>query len=226
MKKSMRDSYWKRRGMKETLWLILPLTITAGWLYPPLGFAVLICMAAAVAVSFKYGRAWCDVCPRGAFADVVMKRFSRGRDMPRWLRGNSMRVVMLVMLMGIMISGLLPAESVNAAGLVFVRILTATSILAVVLTLLFDERSWCALCPMGSMAAWIGKGRNPLQVNRSSCRECGLCTRVCPMGLYPASGREEGRFADGDCIKCAGCAVSCPVKALSFNGESEDCRAA
>ena len=105
-----------------------------------------------------------------------------------------------------------------AMGMVFVLLLTVTTGVGIVLALVYRPRSWCAFCPMGSMAGWIGKGRHPLQV-APSCVGCNKCARVCPMELNPGTARDNGAFTHGDCLKCHHCAAACPKTSLSFPGE-------
>ncbi|OPZ80452.1 MAG: Ferredoxin-2 [bacterium ADurb.Bin429] len=80
---------------------------------------------------------------------------------------------------------------------------------------------------MGSMAYWIGRGKQPLAVDREQCNACGRCARVCPMELYPGAHREEGVMTHGDCLKCSSCVVACPRQALSFekvpHSDEPDC---
>lgn len=208
-----------RQRLKRILWLALPLAIALGWRYPVVGFAVLGCMGASIAVAFSHGRAWCDVCPRGTFFDVIMSKVSPNRTLPGWLRSTPIRIGVLVFMMGFMTVRLVQTwGDLPAMGMVFVMLLTITTGIGIVLALVYRPRSWCAFCPMGSMANWIGRGKHPLQV-APSCVGCNRCARVCPMELNPASARTEGAFTHGDCLKCNRCTVSCPKNALAFPGD-------
>lgn len=216
--KSVRDAYWMRQGTKSVIWLMLPIAIIGGWVYPPIGFGVLACMIASVAVSFKKGRAWCDYCPRGTFFDTVMARWSAGRSVPRFLRSTPFRVLMLAFLMGMMTVQTIGAwGDVHAMGRVFWMLLTVTTVVGIVLAVPIHPRTWCAFCPMGSMANWIGRRKQPLHVDTSTCTGCGACSLVCPMELNPGAFREDGVMEHGDCLKCRKCVVQCPRSALSFD---------
>lgn len=217
-----RDSYFQRRGTKSVLWVILPAVIIAGLFWPVLGLSVLLCMAGAIGVSFWRGRAWCDVCPRGTFLDLVMSRRGK-RPIPRLLRTTGFRVFALAFIMGMMAFRLVPVwGDLAAMGRVFVQLLTVTTIVAVLLGLFFNPRSWCYLCPMGSMASWIGRRKAPLQVDDSACVSCGACRKACPMELNPEAFRQQGRMCHGDCLKCGACVVNCPKLALSWEAPAKD----
>jgi len=45
-------------------------------------------------------------------------------------------------------------------GAIFVSICLITTIIAIILALIFKPRSWCAICPMGTLQEQIGKS-NP-----------------------------------------------------------------
>lgn len=54
-----------------------------------------------------------------------------------------------------------------------------------------------------------------LLLDEEKCIGCGMCTTVCPHGVFsPANGRV--RIQDRDaCMECGACAVNCPVEAVS-----------
>ena len=80
------------------------------------------------------------------------------------------------------------------------------------------DRFWCRyLCPLGAMFAALGVF-SLLRIRRapSTCTDCTLCDRACPMGIEPAKAKP---FASTDCIGCMDCLPTCPVPgALTLNG--------
>jgi NAD-dependent dihydropyrimidine dehydrogenase PreA subunit len=70
-------------------------------------------------------------------------------------------------------------------------------------------------CPMGTIANWLGRGKQPLKIEKT-CTHCGTCEKVCRMQIYPGSYREAGVVNHGDCLKCSYCVDECPKKALAF----------
>ncbi len=53
-----------------------------------------------------------------------------------------------------------------------------------------------------------------LELTTETCIGCGMCTEVCPHGVFTV---EEGkaRLVDRNaCIECGACAGNCPVEAL------------
>ncbi len=54
-----------------------------------------------------------------------------------------------------------------------------------------------------------------LQLDTEKCIGCGMCTVVCPHGVFTIEER-KAQLVDRDaCIECGACAGNCPVEALS-----------
>jgi cysteine desulfurase family protein len=136
------------------------------------------------------------------------------------MRKTSFRIVILVLLMSAM--GILLASvwgNAHKMGATLTMILLVTTIIGVLFAIPFTVRTWCFICPMGSMACWIGREKHVLCIDVKRCTECGLCSTNCPMNLSPFEHRTSGFLFDGDCIKCSSCVVNCPHQALSFDSQ-------
>jgi len=112
----------------------------------------------------------------------------------------------------------------SAMGLALVRVLTITTVVGILLGWGIHPRTWCHICPMGTVAHWFALRQKPLQTS-SSCVACGICAKVCPMQLTP-NELDNDNSAFSDCLRCSSCVYSCPKKALSFDGCSikQQCR--
>lgn len=207
-----------RRRLQSLTWVGLPMVVVGGWFYPVFGFFLLVCMAGAAMISFVRGRAWCDwMCPRGSAYDLILKKVSRGREVPEFLRSMRVRVTILGVLFAALGVQLAMAwGSLHDVGLAMVRVLTITTSVGILLGVFYNERAWCGVCPMGTIANLIGKGKRPLLIEADKCTSCKLCARVCPMRLAPHESRAEGVMVDADCIKCSTCVAACPRDALSL----------
>lgn len=118
------------------------------------GIAALICMITPIYFALKgEGRKGCNsYCPRGSFLSKLSS-ISLRRTAPKWMVSeNSKTVVMILMFsafgIGLYKAGLEPAN----IGMVFLRMVAVSTVLAFALGLVFKERTWCAVCPMGNIA--------------------------------------------------------------------------
>ena len=219
----------RRRGLRQSaVWWILPAIVVAGWWYPALGFFVPACMFAAWGIAIARGRSWCDwMCPRGAFNDSVLSRVSRKGGIPAFLRSAGFRIFMLLVLMTVLALRLPHAwPDPNRIGLVFVMLLTVTTAVAIVVGILFHQRTWCLFCPAGTVSNWIGRGKPPrLLIRDELCTECKRCSKVCPVQLRPFVYRSKGLVTDADCLKCGLCVEACPSRALDWRRGRKEVRA-
>ncbi len=200
------------------LFLILLGFMVAGLFYPFIGIAAIICMLAPVMVAPFKGRYWCgNFCPRGSFYDTVLAKFSPQKPIPLFLRSTKFRVLILALIMLAFAVQLYYAwGSLAAVGMVFVRLIIITTLIGVILGLIYHQRTWCSFCPMGSMASWLSPKASKIIV-APSCVGCKKCAKVCPSDLkpYTAKGSPDG-FYSSDCIKCSRCINICPKQSLSF----------
>lgn len=108
--------------------------------------------------------------------------------------------------------------NIEGIGMVFYRIIVITTLIGIVLSLFYNNRTWCNFCPMGSIAAFISyikrDKNNILQVS-NTCVNCKICSKKCPMGIEPYKYKGDA-LSHYDCIQCAKCAIACPKKSISY----------
>ena len=211
-----------RNKLQPYFFWILLAYLAIGFVYPAIGVLALVCMLAPVIIAPFRGRLWCgNWCPRGSFYDNALARFSPKRPIPSFFRSKSLRVFMLAFIMTVFsVQTYFAWGNLAAMGMVFVNLIFVTTVVGVILGVIYHQRTWCAFCPMGTLASWLSRGSMPLKV-APSCVSCGLCTKACPLQLQPQGGKEVGSFTDGDCLKCDRCTAVCPKKALGFEESRE-----
>lgn len=206
----------KRNRLQKYTWVGLPLVVIGGWFFPKLGYLLLGCMAGAVVIALYKGRAWCNwMCPRGSFYDIFIKKISAGKNIPSLFRKKSFRILVLTVLISALGFQIYMAwGNADKVGLAMVIVLTVTTSIGILLGIIFHQRAWCLICPMGTLANFISTGKQPLRV-LSSCVDCQVCEKVCPMQLKPYEYKNSV-MGDNDCVKCSLCVTVCPKKALIF----------
>ena len=187
-----------------------------------LRFAVvaIICMIAPIIVSIFKGRYWCgNLCPRGNFYDNVVSKFSNKRKAPKFFKSYYFRALVFIVMMTMFTLGVKKNwGNLYSIGMVFYRIIVVTTIIGVILSLIYNHRSWCNFCPMGTVASVVSKFRKSKKVLHvsGSCVSCKLCEKKCPLGLVPYDYKDN-ILSHPDCIQCGQCVKVCPKKAIGYN---------
>lgn len=210
-----------KKFIHEWSWVILITFCIVGLFVPVIGIIALVCMIAPSIFAFFKGRIWCgNFCPRGSFNDMVLSKISKNIKVPKAFRTKTVRLGFLAALMTAFGIQLFFAwGDINQIGTVFVRMIIVTTIITIIIGIMYKPRAWCIICPMGTMAHYaykIGfKGSN-ISYEKSSCVSCKLCNKNCPMELDVLSYKESGEINSPDCIKCGVCTLKCPKKSLSL----------
>ena len=217
---------------QKVAWILVPTIAFGGLWFHKLGLLLIPIMATLIVLGFRNGKYWCGkLCPHGSLFDLVLgpyspKSKSLGFLRSPWLQGGFFvfyifmfirRLVRVIPLFGSM------AFWDRLGFLMAVNYLMPT-LIGSTLALLIGRRAWCSICPMGTMqkiSHRLGRitGLNTAtdtrvtMVHPTACRNCGLCQKVCPMGItLPV----EGQLGSAECIKCETCVFSCPVGALAM----------
>lgn len=179
-----------------------------------------ICMLAPLLIAPFRGRYWCgNFCPRGSFYDNLMIKISNKRPIPKFMKTKRFRGLMIALLMSMFTFGVLSNwGNLYGIGMVFYRIIVITTVVGILLSLKYNHRTWCQICPMGTLSAVISKlskKRRVLSVS-SECISCHICTKECPFAISAKEYKNSG-IADPDCIHCGKCTKKCPKNAISYD---------
>ncbi len=108
------------------------------------------------------------------------------------------------------------SDGFNLGSLAFGVYLSFSFLTVILIALeLWRPRFWCRhLCPQGALLALFAPATLLNRKVSTSCNNCTLCYRVCPMHAIPEGNyRQTNR---GDCTLCLECEPVCPKKAISF----------
>lgn len=138
------------------VWL-LPVVVIGGIFFPALGYLVLGMMLFFFVLAYFRGRFWCShLCPRGAFLDLVLHKVSFRKKIPAWMLTPVFKWTFFSAFMAFFIQQLAVApKTAYSIGAVFVRMCLVTTLIAIVLGLPLNARTWCAVCPMGLLQTKI-----------------------------------------------------------------------
>lgn len=203
-------------------WVLLVVYCVVGMFYPLIGLAALICMLAPSVVAIFKGRMWCgNFCPRGSFNDTILSKISRKRNVPKFLKATWFRLTFLSFVMGAFVLQIVFAwGSFAAISFVFIRMIIVTTVITIILGIAYNQRTWCMICPMGTMAHYVAKFElfkskfTHVAFDKNKCVDCKICSKNCPIGVDVLSHKNAGKVMDADCIKCSACVEKCPKKSL------------
>jgi ferredoxin-type protein NapH len=143
----------------------LPLIVIGGLFVPLLGYLVVAMVVFFLVLSFFKGRYWCwNLCPRGAFLDIVLSKIGLNKPLPKILTKQWFRWLIFVLFLSFLVSRIMKSGgSLLAIGAVFVVMCLITTIISIILGVSIKHRSWCTICPMGTLQQVIRKANKKKQ---------------------------------------------------------------
>lgn len=141
----------------------LPLIVIGGLFYPLLGYLVVGMMIFFLTLAFFAGRYWCwNLCPRGAFLDIVISKLSVNKPLPKIFIKLWFRWLIFILFMSFVIFRIIrTGGNLLMIGAVFVSMCLITTVISIVLGVITKHRGWCLVCPMGFCQEKISKLNKP-----------------------------------------------------------------
>jgi polyferredoxin len=138
------------------------------------GILGMVCMGMPLYLAIKgRGKIHCaKYCPRGSFLGKFLSKISLGHTLPKWLRTNRAKNILLIIMLTVF-SSVLSYAIINhgfhfvVIAKVFYRFMLMSFIVGVVIGIFFRPRSWCQICPMGHGSALIKKSQDKKSKNIS-----------------------------------------------------------
>jgi ferredoxin-type protein NapH len=83
----------------------------------------------------------------------------------------------------------------------------------------FIRRVWCRFCPTGASLAVMNRFKGfkwapilHIDKDEKKCTKCGVCKRVCPVGVTEVYEQNEGKIQTSQCMLCTRCVEMCPYE--------------
>lgn len=163
-------------------------------------------------------------CPCVGIREVVGFPFRDAGHVPRgpWAwRLRHLKWVWFALYLGAMVAVLSPPDNRNSAYLgFFALVVILPYFLSMLLSPWIGNRGYCRfLCPYGATFGLLNKaGLFRIDYEEKTCIRCGLCTKVCDMGIPVwQTGALEGEIDSTECMGCGRCVTECPTRSLSFH---------
>lgn len=58
---------------------------------------------------------------------------------------------------------------------------------------------------------------NTLEYDEELCIGCGMCSNVCPHGVFEEDGKKAALKRKESCMECGACQLNCPVDAITVD---------
>jgi len=146
--------------IQKISWVMVPLISIGGLWFHKLGLLLLGMMIFFLIFSYFKGRFWCgNLCPRGAFVEIFIKPISFYGKIPPLLSSKYFRLAVVIVFMTIFslrtraafINGINTVDALDKWGFVFATLCLITTVIAVIVGVIFSPRAWCTFCPMGTL---------------------------------------------------------------------------
>ena len=152
---------------KMTIWPLVFVISIGGFYFPKLGLIIFPMFIAIMILGFLKNRYWCgNICPRGAFFDLLLKHISIRDQIPDFFRNHFLQFFALVGLMSMFILNTVKAFNywgssvfLDKLGMVGVIMCAVTTFVGITLGLFVHQRTWCSFCPMGTVQKNLYRGR-------------------------------------------------------------------
>ncbi len=225
--------------IRQYAWILSLIIGVGGQFYPYLGLLVVPIIIAMIFMSLFKGLYWCgNFCPHGSYYDVPLLKISPNEKIPKLLkRSLAAALVFAFFIINISTNMLTawqsdPGTRLSQVGSVFANVYLVVIVAATILAIAVNSRAWCWICPMRTMqkgfyglSKKLGLTQNidkTVVINDADkCRECALCSKVCPIELKPypilAYKKENNYLAEPNCMRCRVCIENCPIGILSLD---------
>jgi len=130
-----------------------------GTFIPEIGLVLAALMAAAVVMTLRKPRSFCStVCPRGRALGFIMRGPSKRKALPRFMLSIKFRRLLCGSMMFCVIGSLVrTGGEIRGVGSVFWALCALSLSAGLALGYFFKPRSWCAVCPMGTLQDTISR---------------------------------------------------------------------
>ncbi|MEO5351923.1 MAG: 4Fe-4S binding protein [Magnetococcus sp. XQGC-1] len=163
-------------------------------------------------------------CPCVAIREVVGFPFRQAEHLPRgpWAwRLRHLKWFWFALYLGAMWAMTRPANASTSSYLGFFGLMVALPyFLTFFLSPWIGNRGYCRfLCPYGATFGLLNRvGPFCITYRAESCSQCGLCEKVCDMGIPVwRLGVAKGNIDTSECMGCGRCVSECPSQSLAFH---------
>lgn len=144
---------------KKWNWRLMLVFLALSILDYKFGLLALLCIIPAIymAIKTKTKRFCAYSCPRGNFLTKTLKKIHMDKNIPRFFFSEKFRNIFLTIMFSLFgISLFKTGGDITKIGFVFFRFIASSTIVGLVIGILYKPRTWCQICPLGQGTKLIG----------------------------------------------------------------------
>ncbi|SNR98955.1 4Fe-4S binding domain-containing protein [Anaerovirgula multivorans] len=151
-----------KKSIMSWSWTLMMLFFTLAIVDIRFGILGLLCMGTPLYLAIRGGgRIHCaKYCPRGSMFGTFLQKISLKNNLPKSLKTNAVKNIMLAWMIGMFSISLIRAggDFAKTAFAIF-RMMSISTIVGIIMGIIFQPRSWCTVCPMGYATGLIEKSQ-------------------------------------------------------------------
>ncbi|KJF28757.1 4Fe-4S ferredoxin [Clostridium aceticum] len=143
---------YMKKSIMAWSWIFMVLFFTLSIIDIRFGILGLLCMGTPIYLAVGGGgKVHCaKYCPRGSMLGVFIDKISFKRNLPSSFKTKTVKNIMLVWMIGMFtISLIMAGGDFTKTAFAIVRMMTVSTVVGIMMGILFQPRSWCVVCPMG-----------------------------------------------------------------------------
>ncbi|AOY75979.1 4Fe-4S binding protein [Clostridium formicaceticum] len=151
-----------KKSIMSWSWIFMVMFFTLAIVDIRFGILGLLCMGTPIYLAVRGGgRVHCaKYCPRGSMFGVFIDKISFKRNLPKSFKTKTVKNIMLIWMIGMFtISLIMAGGDFTKTAFAIVRMMTVSTVVGVMMGVIFQPRSWCVVCPMGYATSLIQEGQ-------------------------------------------------------------------
>ena len=151
-----------KKSILSWSWIFIVLFFTLGIIDIRFGILGVLCMTIPVVLAVRGGgRVHCQkYCPRGSFLGRALEKISMNNNLPKFLKTKTIKNIMLVWMISMFsLSVYFAGGDFTKTAFAIFRMMAMSTLVGVVMGVIFKPRSWCVVCPMGYATGLIEKSQ-------------------------------------------------------------------
>jgi len=155
-----------KKSIMSWSWIFIVLFFTLGVIDIRFGILGLICMTVPIYLALRGGgKVHCaKYCPRGSMLGSFLQKFSLNNNLPKYINNKKVKNIMLAwMIIMFSISLIIASGDFTQTALAIYRMMAMSTLVGIVMGVIFKPRSWCVICPMGYATGLIEQSQKKNQ---------------------------------------------------------------